>query len=60
MYGHSPEAGHKCPSCGVGMICTIEDGYCAVGGSESNLCDKCLRQMHYDSAMRGEDWMYRD
>ena len=34
------------------MICTIEDGYCAVGGKESDLCDRCLRQMHYDRMAR--------
>ena len=55
---HSPEYGHKCPSCGAGMICTIEDGYCAVssfiGGAESNLCDTCLRQLHFDRMARAD------
>ena len=53
MYGgHNIEEGHKCPQCGQRMICTIEDGYCAVGGKESDLCDRCLRQMHYDRMAR--------
>jgi|10_taG_2_1085330.scaffolds.fasta_scaffold355649_1 hypothetical protein len=57
MYGHSPERGHRCPKCNQEMICTIEDGYCAVGGAESNLCDTCLRDMYHAAAMKGEDWI---
>jgi len=34
------------------MICLIEDGYCPVGGAESNLCDACLRQNAYDRLNR--------
>lgn len=54
MTGHSPERGHRCPKCNQEMICTIEDGYCAVGGAESNLCDTCLRQSHFDAMMRDD------
>jgi len=56
MSGHSPEEGHRCPKCRQWMICTIEDGYCAVGGKESNLCDTCLRQSHFDAMRREEDF----
>ena len=51
---HSPEEGHKCPKCGRRMICTIEDGYCAVGGAESNLCGTCLRENHYERMARSD------
>jgi hypothetical protein len=53
---HSPEEGHKCPKCGRRMICTIEDGYCAVGGAESNLCGACLSQSYFDAIRSNDDY----
>jgi hypothetical protein len=40
LYGHSPEADHKCPKCGAESICLIEDGFCDNDG----LCDSCIRE----------------
>lgn len=51
---HNPERGHVCPRCKVSMICTIEDGYCAVGGEESNLCDSCLSDSYMRAARRDD------
>jgi hypothetical protein len=45
---HDPDQGHKCPSCSMLSICTIEDGFCENQGS----CDTCRKQEIYDRMER--------
>jgi hypothetical protein len=48
---HDPERGHKCPKCGRGSICLVEDGFCDNGGT----CDLCIKDAVYERMSR---WDY--